>query len=222
MSAARQVNAFLIAGLVVAVASAGVFGTLAWRNASVPAGPAPRVQLADGPYASTAADAAVVKTDVWLAPSSQSKGRDWVYDTFTPPEIYYNARTKHFTVKPPANLIDEPVEEAFGLELVTVRPEPFRLQLIGFFGEGAAARGMFENIVSGEVFLATAGHRVAKLGLTIKGLDVQLAPIALAQSMTTRQRVATAVVLDEKTGREVTITHRARAYTGSLSAFVAA
>ena len=40
--------------------------------------------------------------------------------------------------------------------------------------------------------------------------------------MVTRQRVATAVIQDERAGREVTITHRERRFTDTLSALVAA
>jgi hypothetical protein len=43
----------------------------------------------------------------------------------------------------------------------------------------------------------------------------------MGESMTTRQRVATAVVRDEKTGRDITLTHRERVFTGTVFAFVA-
>jgi hypothetical protein len=210
------------AAVALAAGSAGVFGTLGVRNARTPRGPAARVQLIDSPYTPTVTDATVVKTDAWSPPSAQSKGRDWVYDAFTPPEIFYNARSRHFTVKPPLAGGDDVPEEPFGVELVTVRPEPFRLQLIGYVGGEGDWRGTFENVASGEVFLAGAGRRVPNLALTIKSLDVRSAPVAIANSMTTQQRVATAVVRDERAGRDVTLTHRERRFTGGLSAFVAA
>jgi hypothetical protein len=43
----------------------------------------------------------------------------------------------------------------------------------------------------------------------------------MGESMTTRQRVATAVVRDDKAGRDVTLTHRERVFTGTVFAFVA-
>ena len=211
----------VVVGLVVALASGGVFAGMAWRDGKAPSGPPPTVQLTDAPYAATVADAAVVKSETWALPSAQSKGRDWVYDAFTPPEIFYNARSKHFTVKPPLATSDDMPEEAFGLELVTVRPEPFRLQMIGYVGEGKDARGIFENVASGDVLLATAGRRVPNLSLTIKSFEIAMVEIALPQSTTTRQRVGTAVVRDEKTGRDVVLTNRERRFTGGLSAFVA-
>lgn len=211
----------LVAAVIGAVASTAIFGVMTMRRSRVPEAPVASVTLSEAPYTPTVTDAPVVKTDLWNQPVAQSRGRDWVYDTFTPPEIFYNARSKHFTVKPPVAASDELPEEPFGLELVAVRPEPFRLQLIGYVGGEGNWRGTFQNLVTGEVFLASAGRRVPNLALTIKALDVRAVDVALPKSMTTRQRVATAVVHDERTKRDVTLTHRERQFTGGLSAFVA-
>src|SRR3954470_5543521 len=142
--------------LALAVVSAGVFGTLALRHSGVPGGPVPHVELAADPYTATAPDAPPIKTETWAPPVAQTRGRDWIYDAFTPPEIFYNARSKQFTVKPPSSLQEEE-SEAFGLDLIAVRPEPFRLQLIGFAGSGATAKGVFQNVKSTKTDLATAG-----------------------------------------------------------------
>ena len=223
MAALPPEKVYLVASAALALASAAVCGTFIWRHASAPEVALAKVELSAAPYAATVADAAIVKTDTWTSPSSQTRGRDWIYDTFTPPEIFYNARSKHFTVKPPAALTEDGfLEEAFGVELVTVRPEPFRLQLIGYVGGEGTWRGTFEMVATGEVFLGGAGRAVPKLGLTIKSLEVRTVDIKIPESMTTRQRVATAVVRDDKTGRDVTLTHRERHFTGGLSAFVAA
>lgn len=223
MAANSSDKLLLAAAVLVAAGSAAVFGTLAWRSASAAREPVPAVELAGEPYQPSVKPAPPVKTETWSAPVAQSRGREWLYDAFTPPEIFYNARTRQFTVKPPTSLVEpEAVEEAFGLELVAVRPEPFRLQLIGFIGEEGNWRGTFENLRTGEVFLATSGQSLPKLGLTIRSFDVRPQPVALPQSMTTRQRVATAIVRDAQTGRDVLLTHRDRTFTGTVSAFVAA
>jgi hypothetical protein len=178
--------------------------------------------LTEEPYAAKAVAAPPVKVEAWSAPAPQTRGREWVYDAFSPPEIYYNSRSRQFSVKPPASLVEGDAAEPFGLELVAVRPEPFRLQLIGYVGAAGNWRGTFQNTRTGEVFLAAAGRRLPTLGLTIRSLDVGNQPVAVAESMTTRQRVASAVVRDEQAGRDVTLTHRERVYTGTLFAFVAA
>lgn len=222
MAALSQEKILLVASLAFVAASGLVFGSLAWRNTRLPRDPVARVRLPDTAYAATVADVPAVKTRAWSAPAAQSRGREWVYDMFTPPEIFYNLRSQLFTVKPPPSGVDEAPVEAFGLELVGVRPEPFRLQLIGYVGGEGNWRGTFENLVSGEVFLAAAGRRVADLALSIRSLDVQAASVVLPDSMTTQQRVATAVVRDERTGRDITLTHRERRFTGGLAALVAA
>jgi len=210
------------AAALLVLASAVGFGTMIWRHVGFPSGAVPTAVLASTGYEGKAPEAPAVKTETWGAPVAQSRGRDWIYDTFTPPEIFYNARSKQFTVRPPSSLVEEEVQEDFGLELVAVRPEPFRLQLIGYAGTGGLWRGTFLNVKTGEVFLADAGRRVANLGITIKSLDVRLQPIRGGEGgMVTNQRVATAVVQDEKNGRDVVLTHRERQYTGALFAFVA-
>lgn len=222
MAAPSQDKIYLALAALLAVASTAVCGTFAWRQMTGPKAQVATVELADTPYKATVAEAEIVKTDNWAAPAAQSRGRDWVYDTFSPPEIFYNAKSKHFTVKPPVSANEDGViEEAFGVEVVSVRPEPFRLQLIGYTGTEGSARGTFENLATGEVFLATSGHRVAKLGLVVRNFEVRSVEVLIPNSMSTRQRVATAVVRDEKTGRDVTLTHRERVFTGGLSAFIA-
>ena len=220
MAALSSEKLYMGFALLLALASAAGFGAMAVRHQAVPR-EAPTVQLSTTPYTASAPDAPPIKTEIWKLPGAQSRGRDWVYDAFTPPEIFYNARSKQFTVRPPSSLTDEETPDAFGIELVTVRPEPFRLQIIGYVGEEGNWRAMFQNVLSGEVFLAAAGRRVPNLALTIKSLDVVSLPVTIPDSMTTLQRVATAVVGDEKAGRDVTLTHRERLYTGTVFAFVA-
>jgi hypothetical protein len=222
MAMTSQDKVLLGSAALVVVASAIVFGGLAWRRSPESGVPVATVELAEAEYVATVQVIPPAKTRAWTAPAPQSRGREWLYDVFTPPEIFFNARTRQFTVRPPSSLVDEELEEAFGLDLIAVQPEPFRLQLIGYVGEEGNWRGMFENLLSREVLLAGAGHRLPNLALSIKNLEVRPHPIALAESMTTRQRVATAVVYDERAGHDVTITHRERHFTGTVSAFVAA
>lgn len=222
MAAPSSEKVLLSAAALVALASAAGFGWVTFTHPSAASTPLPRVELATSPYEPTAPDAPAVRTDTWAAPVAQSRGREWIYDAFTPPEIFYNARSKQFVVKPPSGLLDDDALEAFGIELVTVRPEPFRLQLIGYVGGEGTWRGTFQNAVTGEVFLGSAGRRVPNLGVTIKSLDVSLQPVRVGENTTVQQRVASAVILDERSNREVTLTHRERQFTGMISAFVAA
>jgi hypothetical protein len=210
MAALPSEKIYLGLALLVVAGSAAGFGTLVLRQERAEAVPLPAVQLTEEPYAAKAVAAPPVKVEAWSAPAPQTRGREWVYDAFSPPEIYYNSRSRQFSVKPPASLVEGDAAE------------PFRLQLIGYVGAAGNWRGTFQNTRTGEVFLAAAGRRLPTLGLTIRSLDVGNQPVAVAESMTTRQRVASAVVRDEQAGRDVTLTHRERVYTGTLFAFVAA
>ncbi len=222
MAAPSSDKVLIGVALLLALASAGAFGTLALKQGTGPAAPVPQVQLAEAPYVPTAPEAPPIKTETWGAPVAQTRGRDWIYDAFTPPEIFYNARTKQFTVKPPSSLLDEDQLEVFGLELIAVRPEPFRLQLIGFAGSERSAKGIFQNAGTGQVYVASAGLRVPQLDATVIRFDLSPQLIRSGESMATKQLVATAVVRDEKAKREVTLTNRERVFTGTLFAFVAA
>ena len=221
MSASPSVRPFLLSGAALVVVSAGIFGVLSWQFRG--AAPLGRPALTAPAYVPVAVEVPVTKNTAWESPAPLARGRDWLYDVFTPPEIFYSARTRQFAVIA-ANTSGEDVLEApFGLELVSVRPDPFRLQLIGYVGgvgEGEA-RGVFENRTSGEVFLASAGFRVADLALSIKRLVVRTETVAIPESMGFKARVATAVVHDARANRDVTLSQRERQFTGNSFALVA-
>ena len=217
--AANSAKNLLVVAAALALVSVAAFAGLAWREGAMDS--VGRPALTGAAYTPVAVDAPVVKAETWDAPAPLARGRDWVYDVFTPPEIFYSARTRQFAVKPPAGTAEDAPEIPFGLELVAVKRDPFRLQLIGFVGEDADARGVFENRVSGEVFLAAAGRRVPDLALDIKAFSVRPEPVAIPDSMTVNQRVATAVIHDANSRQDVTLTQRERHFSGSVFALVA-
>ena len=71
------------------------------------------------------------------------------------------------------------------------------------------------------MFLGAAGRRVPNLALSITRLRVETVDVKLPASMTTQQKIATALVHDDRAGADVLLTHRERRFTGGLSAFVA-
>jgi hypothetical protein len=213
MSASPSPKTLLIVASSLLVLSSATFGGLTWRAQSVATLSQPALTAA--PYVPVGVDAPVVKNTVWEAPSALTRGRDWLYDLFTPPEIFYSTRTRQFAVSAPLTG-DEAAEAPFGLELVSVRPEPFRLQLIGYVGGAGEARGIFENRRTGEVFLASAGHRVADLALEIKAFNVRAEVIVIPESTSFSQRVATATIHDLRAKRDLTLTQRERQFTGNV------
>lgn len=160
---------------------------------------------------------------IWSDPAVDAAQPDWVFDVFTPPVIYYNRLTRAFTVTPPDySAPTEPVVEEvvvpFGVELVEVSLDPFRLQLVGYAGGEGNYLGMFENVNTGDTLLGRAGKVFPDLGLTVLSLEVNKERIELPDSMPIVQTVAHARVRDDSTGEEFDLTSLKRRATGSPSA----
>ena len=105
--------------------------------------------------------------------------------------------------------------------MVAVQREPCGLQLLGFVGGKGSYLGTFENLQTNEVFLAGAGRAVPGLGMVILEFSVELRPVKAGEGSTVFQRVATALVRDERTGVKTTLTNGERGYTGELRAILA-
>lgn len=222
MTAISHHRLLLAAGAVLAVGS-GVWFTVLDRSASRQGRTTVRpVTLSSTAYAPVGRDAPAVRSEAWDSPPPQTRGRDWVYDVFTPPEIFYDARTKQFSIAPPAPepVAEAPTEAPFGLALAEVRRVPFRLQLVGYVGGEGNYRGLFENVVTGETFLATGGRSLPALALRIESLAVTRQPVATEESSPVNRPVATAVVRDERTGRQITLTNLERYYPDAPLALV--
>lgn len=144
----------------------------------------------------------------WPKPKAQARGRVWVFDLFTPPEIEYNAATREHRVKPAADALPsvtiavetgvaEPV-------LIGVRHADYPVQLTGFVGEGAQALGLFENRESGETLLLRAGDRIEPLGLEVVDFKVAQVTAEIPESMTVREDRAVATLRD-RSGQTLTM-----------------
>ena len=163
--------------------------------------------------------AQLLSPEKWLPPVAQTRGAEWFYDVFTPPEIYYDANTQQFAVSRPRDL---PGTVAPGVKLVAVERTPFRLQLVGYVGGEGRYLGTFENQLTGEVFLAGSSRPVPSLGLVISDFAVARRSVTLPGGAASNQWVATAVVHDERTGADTVLTAGERSYTDELRAFVSA
>lgn len=179
-----------------------------------------RVSLDAADYAAAGIDAPAVETKLWPNPAERARSREWVYDVFTPPVIYYNSQSGEFSVTPPVITAVEPeVEPAkpFGIELVEVKLNPFRLQLVGYVGGPGNYRGMFENPATQETVLARAGKTFPEMGLTVRSFEVARQRVEIPDSMPVTQMVATAVVVDDRTGEVVQLSTLERRVTGTPS-----
>lgn len=148
----------------------------------------------------------------WPKPAAQSHGAGWLYEVFTPPVIYYNMIAKTFTVTPPQYLGDG-LGPLFGLELLAVKLEAYRLQLVGYFGAPGDYVAAFVSPGEAETFLAREGRTFANLGLTLKDFSVKKILIGHDDAWPVYDIAAQAVLFDERSGAEVTLDHRMRKFT---------
>lgn len=202
--------------LLVAFAAALLAASAGWmwshqaeitRLRQQPAGAA----LSGAVYALSGLTAPETKAATWPKPAAQSHGSGWLYEVFTPPVIYYNTLARSFAVTPPMHLADG--GRPFGLELLDVKLEPYRLQLVGYFGGPDDYLAAFVSGEQPETLLARSGRRFEQLGLTLRSFDVKKVVVAHTDDWPVYDVAALAVLFDEKTGTEVVLDSRARKLT---------
>lgn len=220
MQAITVARILCFAGVALALVSGSTVSGLASRERSK--GRLGPPTLTGAYYCSTLNSVTREAGKVWRAPVPHSRGMEWRYDLFTPPPIFYDVALGRLNAGLPNRPKEKTIEPPFDLELVSVKREPFPLQLIGHSGENAEANGVFQNLVTGEVFLARTGHRVADLALRIETFEVREQLIALADSMSVTQRIGTARIYDESRSCWIELTDRERQFAGKIGALVKA
>ncbi len=180
-----------------------------------------RLILSGGDYQPASMSAPAAKPEVWVAPPAQKSGREWVYEVFTPPSIFYDARSQRFSVTPPTPAVElAPPPPPFGLELVRVERPLFPVQLVGYVGSGRALRGVFENVATGETFLAGEGGRPDAAGLSIVSIELIRIPLDQEEGPPMLVSAAVADVRDRAGGSSVRLNSRERHYVAEPSAWV--
>lgn len=155
----------------------------------------------------------------WSAPRPMARGDQWLYDLFSPPEVFYDAQSGQFRTTAPSrapdiSVLGESADEVMpGLILHTVEREPFPLQLIGFVGEPGNFLGTFENRVTHETLLLREGSAVDSLQMKVREFRIEQVARQIPDSMTVRENQAWAVIVDERTQTETVLRQGERAYT---------
>ena len=148
---------------------------------------------------------------VWPKAPSQSHGGGWFYEVFTPPVIYYNTLANSFDVTAPGLAGESGLE--FGIELLDVKREQYRLQLVGYIGRPGDYHAAFVSPNQPETLLVREGRRLAELDLTLKSFEVKRILIEHGDAWPVYDIVALAVLLDDRTGADVVLDSRARTFT---------
>ena len=202
--------------LLVAMAATVLAASSAWVWHRHPHGRVPREQ----PVAAGPAHAHCQSTDlrlpdtgpaVWARPAGQSRGPDWLFEVFTPPVIYYNPTARSFTVTPPRPVAEPDVP--FGLELLEVRRESYRLQLAGYFGGPEDRLVAFVSPNEPGIRFARPGDRIDSLGLTFKSFEVRKVVAGHTAAGPVYEVAGTAVLWDEKNGTEVVLDSRSQKFS---------
>ncbi len=134
----------------------------------------------------------------WSPPSPQPAGDDWIYDVFTPPRIYYHETQDRFDVRRPD--VDTEPEEVIEVEFVGFEEEPYRIQLTGYAGREDDYLITFLNRETGDVIVTRKGREVSEADIRIENFSV-----TREEENGVVVRVARAVILDRRSGEEVTL-----------------
>lgn len=162
-----------------------------------------------------------ISTVTWNDAPTQSRGQDWLYDVFTPPVIYYNPQTGSFTVTPPAN--SEPrvaarTDEPYDIELLEVKQEPYRIQLVGYVGAADNPLATFEIAGSGEMVVGRPGKLFDRHEFTLKSFNIAPRTTPAGEGTPVVEMVAVAGIIDERTGKEEFLTDREKKMMPRLQA----
>jgi len=138
----------------------------------------------------------------WSPPPAQHRGPGWIYELFAPPSLYFDPRSRTLGagLAPEGGLA---AKAEFDLELVQVRGDRFRWQLVGYSAGAGALRGIFADAESGATVLAGIGDRLGDTGWTVRGLTIDR-----PEGMPTDETPAVATVGDGTSGAPVVLSTR--------------
>lgn len=91
----------------------------------------------------------VVAPEVESWPEPDVQTGDWVFEVFTPPRIYFNQQTTEFVVELPTEGAVVRQVTPFGMELVEIRRDIYRIQLSGYSGDFGTFRIGDQYVVRG-------------------------------------------------------------------------
>ena len=146
----------------------------------------------------------------WASPEHQPRGTEWVFDVFTPPVIYYNPVNQEFSVTPPDMVVrnEDTDTLSFGLELLEVRPRPYRLQLVGYAGQEGSFVAYLKYLPNGNLLLARPGKLLVEAGAKIESFEVKQMQVEQDGGTTVFEKVGVARIRDYDTGEEIYLTNR--------------
>jgi hypothetical protein len=179
----------------------GVFGLAAFRP-----DPQPITEFVDIPTLrpeNTYVVSELPKVDLavpaWEEAPAQSAGPEWVFDVFTPPVILFDTTTGEFVLT--GREPEAPRE--FGLELVSIQEELYRVQIVGYFGRDGNYLVTLENVETGDQILVRQGQEYGNFGIVIRSIRTERVEINHGGATSVSDDVAFVVLDDTRLGDEV-------------------
>lgn len=170
----------------------------------------------DNPYKPL--DVRTTETESAQWPEPKVNSSDWLYDIFTPPKIYIDENGKlvdePWTPPPPP-----PPMPPYGVHLEQIVRKPYRIQVEGYIEEDLSDSSkslvlLYSEEVQKQV-RARPGDEKADLDFKLLSFDIER-----VRDGTNIQKVATAVILDERSGEEVTLRHGETLYDDKVTVVI--
>ncbi len=174
------------------------------------------IEVIDNPYQYEAIPTAEPKQANWPEPVPQSAGPEWIYDVFTPPEIYID-QSGNFV---PTGWKPTPPPPPFGVYLSDIARKPYRIQLEGYIEEDRTDPSkslllLFDEEEQKQVRLRPGNESVAS---EFKVISFSITRLRDANGNI--EVDAKASVLDSRTGKEVVLTHGQRLFLEDVTVIV--
>jgi hypothetical protein len=174
------------------------------------------IEVMDNPYQYEAIPTAEPQQANWPEPVAQSAGPEWIYDVFTPPEIYID-QAGNFV---PTGWKPTPPPPPFGVYLSDIVRKPYRIQLEGYIEEDRTDPSksllfLFDEEGQKQVRLRPGNESVAS---EFKVISFDITRLRDADGNI--QKEAKASILDSRTGKEVILTHGQRLFQEDVTVIV--
>lgn len=135
----------------------------------------------------------------------------WAYDLFTPQTLWRDALTQQLVSSVPQSVLNA---EDWGVTLLSLDRQWYRLQFEGYTEGGALARGKaklyFGDLVYGKRVVGYVGSRIPKARVRVLAFDPDARE---TRAGLTPSRNPEVVILDEITGEEIVLKQRDPQYT---------
>lgn len=152
----------------------------------------------------------------WEEPDARVGADEPLGDIFTPPV----RRSRDVLARTELRDRTEPAERANVPELLSVKQEPYRLQLAGYVGRPGSYRVILADAGRADTVLVQVGQRITDLGVTLVGFELRHTAVAENEAGLVHEAVAVAILKDEATGTDWVLDSRGPTFTGRLLAAI--